>query len=30
VTPAVLEQIVEITKGKEAPSGDVVWIGAKK
>ena len=29
VTPSVLQQIVEITKGKEAPSGDVVWIGAK-
>jgi pyruvate/2-oxoacid:ferredoxin oxidoreductase alpha subunit len=29
VTPAVLQQIVEIAKGKEAPSGDVVWIGAK-
>ena len=29
VTPSVLQQIVEIAKGKEAPSGDVVWIGAK-
>ena len=30
VTPSVLQQIVETAKGKEAPSGDVVWIGAKK
>jgi pyruvate/2-oxoacid:ferredoxin oxidoreductase alpha subunit len=29
VTPSVLQQIVEMTKGKEAPSGDLVWIGAK-
>jgi pyruvate/2-oxoacid:ferredoxin oxidoreductase alpha subunit len=29
VTPSVLQQIVETAKGKEAPSGDLIWIGAK-
>jgi pyruvate/2-oxoacid:ferredoxin oxidoreductase alpha subunit len=29
VTPAVLEQIVEYAKGKEAPEGDIAWIGVK-
>jgi hypothetical protein len=29
VTPAVLKEIVEYAKGKEAPEGDVAWIGVK-
>jgi len=29
VTPAVLRQIVEFTKDKESPGGDLVWMGAK-
>jgi pyruvate/2-oxoacid:ferredoxin oxidoreductase alpha subunit len=29
VTPAVLREIVEYSKGKEAPEGDIAWIGAK-
>ncbi|MDI6756146.1 MAG: transketolase C-terminal domain-containing protein [Thermodesulfobacteriota bacterium] len=29
VTPAVLKEIVEYAKGKEAPEGDIAWIGAK-
>jgi pyruvate/2-oxoacid:ferredoxin oxidoreductase alpha subunit len=29
VTPAVLKEIVEFAKGKEAPEGDIAWIGVK-
>jgi pyruvate/2-oxoacid:ferredoxin oxidoreductase alpha subunit len=29
VTPAVLKEIIEYTKGREAPDGDILWIGAK-
>ncbi len=29
VTPAVLKEVVEYTKGQEAPEGDIRWIGAK-
>jgi len=29
VTPAVLKEIVEYAKGKEAPEGDLAWMGAK-
>jgi pyruvate/2-oxoacid:ferredoxin oxidoreductase alpha subunit len=29
VTPQALEEIVEFTKGKESPEGDIVWMGVK-
>jgi pyruvate/2-oxoacid:ferredoxin oxidoreductase alpha subunit len=29
VTPGVLQEIVEQVKGKEAPEGDIVWMGVK-
>ncbi len=29
VTPAVLKEVIEYTKGQEAPEGDIRWIGAK-
>lgn len=29
VTPAVLKEVVEYTKGREAPEGDIAWIGVK-
>jgi pyruvate/2-oxoacid:ferredoxin oxidoreductase alpha subunit len=29
VTPAVLKEVVEFAKGKEAPEGDIAWIGVK-
>jgi pyruvate/2-oxoacid:ferredoxin oxidoreductase alpha subunit len=29
VTPAILKEIVEYAKGKEAPEGDIAWIGVK-
>jgi pyruvate/2-oxoacid:ferredoxin oxidoreductase alpha subunit len=29
VTPAALKEMVEYAKGKEAPAGDIAWIGAK-
>lgn len=29
VTPAVLKEVIEYTKGQEAPEGDIAWIGAK-
>jgi pyruvate/2-oxoacid:ferredoxin oxidoreductase alpha subunit len=29
VTPAVLKEIVEYTRGRETPEGDIAWMGAK-
>ena len=29
VTPQALRDVVEYTKGKEAPEGDIVWMGVK-
>jgi pyruvate ferredoxin oxidoreductase alpha subunit len=29
VTPAVLKEVVEYAKGREAPEGDIAWIGVK-
>ena len=29
VTPQVIRDMVEYTKGKEAPEGDIVWMGVK-
>jgi pyruvate/2-oxoacid:ferredoxin oxidoreductase alpha subunit len=29
ITPAVLKEVIEYTKGQEAPEGDIRWIGAK-
>jgi len=29
VTPQVLREMVEYTKAKEAPEGDIVWMGVK-
>ena len=29
VTPAVLKEVIEYTKGQEAPEGDIRWVGAK-
>jgi hypothetical protein len=29
VTPAVLKEIIEYTKGKDTPEGDIAWMGVK-
>jgi pyruvate ferredoxin oxidoreductase alpha subunit len=29
VTPEILKEIVEYTRGKETPEGDIAWMGAK-
>jgi pyruvate/2-oxoacid:ferredoxin oxidoreductase alpha subunit len=29
VTPQALQEIVEYTRGKESPEGDIVWMGVK-
>jgi pyruvate/2-oxoacid:ferredoxin oxidoreductase alpha subunit len=29
VTPAALEEMVEYSKSRETPAGDIAWIGAK-
>jgi pyruvate/2-oxoacid:ferredoxin oxidoreductase alpha subunit len=29
VTPAVLKEIIEYTKGQDTPEGDIAWMGVK-